>query len=46
MHLLHAAVLDPQHGFDHGMIERRAFGKTAVQFDMLGARQRRLQAIH
>ena len=42
MHVLHAALLDLQHGFDHGMIRRRAFGKPAVQLDMLGARQRRL----
>ena len=43
MHFLHAAALDLQHGFDHRMIRRRAFGQAAMQFDMLGARQRRLQ---
>ena len=42
MQLLHAALLDLQHGLDHGAILRRAFGEAAVQFDQFGARQRRL----
>ena len=42
MNFLHAAARYLQHGFDHGMILRRAFGEAAVQFDTAGARERRL----
>ncbi len=42
MHVLQAAAFYPEHGFDYGMIGRRTLGKAAVQFNMLGARQRRL----
>ena len=42
MHLLHAAARYLQHGFDHGIVLRRAFGNAAVQFDMVGLRERRL----
>jgi len=39
MQPLHAAARDLQHGLDHGMIERRAFGQAAVQFDVPCARK-------
>src|SRR4029079_1622912 len=42
VHLLDVAAGYPQHGFDHGMILRRALGEAAVQFDTASARERRL----
>ena len=42
VHFLHAAARYLQHRFNDRMILRRAFGEAAVQFDMAGARQRRL----
>ena len=45
MNVLHAAGFDPQHAFDHGILERRAFGQSAMQFDMLGAGHRHLHRV-
>ena len=42
MNVLDAAAFDLQRAFDDGMIGGRAFGEAAVQFDMFGARHRRL----
>jgi hypothetical protein len=42
VHFLHAAARYLQHGFNDGIILRRALGNPAVQFGAAGARKRRL----